>query len=201
MRFSNSTKPFSKLAGIAAALMILPVAVACDPNTADVVDPVDDAAELPETTDETADPTMAEGETIVDVAASNDSFNTLVAAIQAAGLADTLSSGGPFTVFAPTDEAFDALPEGTLDALLLPENQATLIEILNYHVVAGEIPASDVTAGTINSIGDENLDIDTDGGISVNGAAVVQPDVMASNGIIHAIDAVLVPPTVDVSAL
>lgn len=198
MRFSNSVKPLRNLTGIAAALMILPVAVACT-STTETIDPAaDTVTELPETTD----PTMAEGETIVDVAASNGSFNTLVAAIQAAGLEDTLSGEGPYTVFAPTDEAFAALPEGTLEKLLQPENQEALTEILTYHVVSGEVPASDVTTGMVPSVEGEDLDVVADAGsVSVNGASVTQPDVMASNGVIHVIDTVLIPESVDVASL
>lgn len=198
MRFSNSVKPLRNLTGIAAALMILPVAVACT-STTETIDPsADTVTELPETTD----PTMAEGETIVDVAATNGSFDTLVAAIQAAGLEDTLSGEGPYTVFAPTDEAFAALPEGTLEKLLLPENQEALTEILTYHVVSGEVPASDVTTGMVPSVEGEDLDVVADAGsVSVNGASVTQPDVMASNGVIHVIDTVLIPESVDVASL
>ncbi len=197
MRFSISDKPFNKIASIAAALMILPVAVACDAPVAETTEPAD-TAEMPADTAEMP----AEGETIVDVAASNGSFNTLVTAIQSAGLAETLSDEGPFTVFAPTDEAFDALPAGVLDKLLLPENQEVLAQILTYHVVAAEVPSSEITPGMVATVEGGEVDIAVDGStVTVNGATVTMPDVMASNGVIHVIDSVLVPPTVDVSAL
>ncbi len=206
MRFSP-LKPFKnnskKFAGLAAALMILPVAVACGNQSADVAtDPAPDAtAEVPETEVTTTDP-AATGETIVDVAAENGSFNTLVAAVQAAGLAETLSSEGPYTVFAPTDDAFAALPAGTVDKLLLPENQEVLAQILSYHVVSGEVPSSDVETGTVATVEGSDLDVVADeSGVTVNDATVIQPDVIASNGVIHAIDSVLLPPSLDLSTL
>ncbi len=206
MRFS-SLNPFkknsSKFAGLAAALMILPVAVACDTQSANVAtDPAPDTtAEVPTTEAPMAD-SATTGETIVDVAAADGSFTTLVAAVQSAGLADTLSSEGPYTVFAPTDEAFAALPAGTVDRLLLPENQEILTQILTYHVVAGEVPSSDVETGTVATVEGSDLDVVADqGGVTVNNATVIQPDVVASNGVIHVIDSVLLPPTLDLSTL
>ena len=149
----------------------------------------------------TSEAPMEEAGTIVDVAAANPDFETLVAAVTAADLVETLSGEGPFTVFAPTDEAFDALPDGVLDALLLPENKDSLVSILTYHVLAGEVMAADVTAGDVATVEGSTIEIMTDGGVMVNGANVVTADVDASNGVIHAIDAVLVPPSVDVEAL
>ena len=142
-----------------------------------------------------------EAGTIVEVASANADFETLVAAVVAADLAETLSGEGPFTVFAPTDEAFDALPEGLLDALLLPENKDALTAILTYHVVSGEVMAADVTAGDVPTVEGSTIAITTDGGVKVNEANVTATDVDASNGVIHVIDAVIVPPTVDVAAL
>lgn len=144
---------------------------------------------------------MEEPGTIVDVAAGNADFETLVAAVTAADLVETLSGDGPFTVFAPTDDAFDALPEGLVDALLLPENKDALTSILTYHVVSGEVMAADVTAGDVATVEGSTIAITTDGGVMVNEANVVTTDVDASNGVIHVIDAVIVPPTVDVTAL
>jgi uncharacterized surface protein with fasciclin (FAS1) repeats len=142
-------------------------------------------------------PAMDEPGTIVDVAAANEDFETLVAAVTAAGLAETLSGDGPFTVFAPTDEAFEALPEGLLDALLLPENKDLLTSILTYHVVSGEVMAADVTAGDVPTVEGSTIAITTDGGVKVNEANVTATDVEASNGVIHVIDAVLVPADAD----
>ena len=132
---------------------------------------------------------------IVDVAAENGSFNTLVAAVKAAGLVETLKGDGPFTVFAPTDEAFAALPEGTVDMLLKPENKDKLIAVLTYHVVPGKIMASEVmkldSAVTVQG---ETVMVGIDhGNVMINKAQVVMADVEASNGVIHVIDAVLLP--------
>jgi len=139
--------------------------------------------------------------TIVDVAVGAGNFTTLVAAVTAADLVETLSGEGPFTVFAPTDEAFAALPAGVLDALLLPENKAVLAQILTYHVVSGKVMAADVTAGNVATVEGSDIMLATTSGVQVNDATVVAADVEASNGVIHAIDAVILPPGVDVAAL
>ncbi len=139
---------------------------------------------------------------IVEVAVANGSFGTLAAALTAAGLVETLQSEGPFTVFAPTDEAFAALPEGLLDALLLEENRDVLVQILTYHVVSGAVYAADVTTGDVASVEGSTIAIDTANGVVLNGlATVVTADVEASNGVIHVIDAVILPAGLDVSAL
>jgi uncharacterized surface protein with fasciclin (FAS1) repeats len=139
--------------------------------------------------------------TIVDVASGAGNFTTLVAAVTAADLVETLSGTGPFTVFAPTDEAFAALPAGVLDALLLPENKALLAQILTYHVVSGMVMAADITDGDVATVEGSNVMLVTTSGVKVNDANVVTSDVPASNGVIHAIDAVILPPGVDVAAL
>ena len=139
--------------------------------------------------------------TIVDVASTTEGFSTLVAALSAAELVETLSGEGPFTVFAPTDDAFAALPAGVLDALLLPENKATLVKILTYHVVSGMVMAADVTDGDVATVEGQTIKLATKDGVTVNGAKVVQADVMADNGVIHVIDAVILPPGVDAAAL
>ncbi|GAB4210845.1 MAG: hypothetical protein OHK0012_02180 [Synechococcales cyanobacterium] len=134
-------------------------------------------------------------ETIVDVAVKNDSFETLVAALKAAELVETLSGEGPFTVFAPTDEAFAALPEGTLDKLLLPENKDTLVKILTYHVVPGKVLSTDIKAGEVETVAGANVTIAVEGEqVKVNDATVVTADVEGSNGVIHVIDKVILPP-------
>ena len=143
-----------------------------------------------------AGPVQAQDEDIVDVAIGAGTFNTLVAAVQAADLVDALKGEGPFTVFAPTDEAFAALPEGTVESLLLPENKELLTSILLYHVVSGSVLAADVvgldSATTLNGA---SIAISvSDSGVMINNANVVQADVTASNGVIHIIDAVLLPP-------
>ena len=139
-------------------------------------------------------PAAAQDLDIVDTAVGAGVFNTLVAAVQAAELVDVLKGDGPFTVFAPTDEAFAALPEGTLESLLLPENKATLAAILTYHVVAGQVLAADVvgleSAETVNG---QSVSIDVSDGVKIDGANVVTTDVLATNGVIHIIDAVILP--------
>jgi uncharacterized surface protein with fasciclin (FAS1) repeats len=139
---------------------------------------------------------------IVAVASSNPDFETLVAAVAAAGLVETLQGPGPFTVFAPTDDAFAALPAGVLDKLLLPENKDVLVQILTYHVVSGKVMAADVAAGDVPSVEGSTIAITVDGGVMLNGSAnVVATDVAASNGVIHVIDAVILPPGVDPASL
>jgi len=138
---------------------------------------------------------------IVAVAVATEGFSTLVAALTAAGLVETLQGEGPFTVFAPNDAAFAALPEGLLEKLLLPENIAVLTSILTYHVVAGNVLSTDVVAGDAASLEGSTLALTTDMGVMVNDATVIQADVVGSNGVIHVIDKVLVPPTVDLSTL
>lgn len=135
-----------------------------------------------------------QGNTIVDVAVTNPSFSTLVKALQAAGLVETLS-GGNFTVFAPTNEAFAALPPGTLESLLLPENREELRKILTYHVVLGSVQSAALKNGQVETLEGNNVNIAVgERMVSVNGAKVINADVQASNGIIHVIDRVLIPP-------
>jgi uncharacterized surface protein with fasciclin (FAS1) repeats len=133
--------------------------------------------------------------TIVEIAAGNPDFSTLVAALEAAGLVEALSGEGPFTVFAPTNEAFGQLPSGTLDMLLLPENKEKLVAILTYHVVAGEVMAADVVTLTeATSLEGDTIDISVaDGTVMVDEASVVATDIEGSNGVIHVIDAVIMP--------
>lgn len=145
-----------------------------------------------------AGPALADGHSkdIVDTAVGAGSFTTLVAAVQAAGLVDTLKGDGPFTVFAPTDDAFAALPEGTVETLLLPENKDQLVAILTYHVVPAKVMSADltgkkVTAATVNG---KKLSIDGKKAVKVNDATVTTADIETSNGVIHVVDAVILPP-------
>ena len=180
------------IAGIAVALVMLS---ACGS---------DGAASTEETvTEETvAEATeMTEAGDIVAVASSTEGFSTLVAALSAAGLVETLQGAGPFTVFAPSDDAFAALPAGLLEKLLLPENVAVLTSILTYHVVSGTVMSADIMAGDVPTVEGSTVALDTASGVTVNGATVTTADVAASNGVIHVIDAVMVPPTVDLSKL
>jgi uncharacterized surface protein with fasciclin (FAS1) repeats len=154
----------------------------------------------PAATTEKKDPKVApmtatSSNTIVDVASGNKSFTTLVTAIKAAGLVETLSGKGPFTVFAPTDAAFKTLPVGTLEMLLKPENKAKLVKVLTYHVVPGMVMAKDVKPGTVKTVEGATFAVKFAGGkVLVNGAKVTKTDIPASNGVIHVIDQVLLPP-------
>jgi transforming growth factor-beta-induced protein len=133
--------------------------------------------------------------TVVEIAAGNPSFSTLVTAVKAAGLAETLSSKGPFTVFAPTNEAFAALPKGTLEKLLKPENRDLLKKVLAYHVVSGDLMAKDLRSGNVTTVAGSTVAVKVQNGkVSVNNANVVSADVDANNGVIHVIDKVLLPP-------
>jgi uncharacterized surface protein with fasciclin (FAS1) repeats len=161
------------------------------------------AAGDPSTSTTTADSpvtTAPADKNIVELAASNPAFSKLVAGVNAAGLAETLSGPGPFTVFAPTDAAFEKLPAGTLDTLLKPENKDQLAAILKYHVASGAVMAKDVTPGTIKTVNGENMTVTVNNGNVTltdgrgNKAKVVTTDLVASNGVVHVIDGVLLPP-------
>jgi len=132
---------------------------------------------------------------IVDTAVAAGSFNTLVAAVEAAGLVDTLKGEGPFTVFAPTDEAFAALPAGTVESLLEPANEDKLQAILTYHVIPGKVLAADIAGKTmsVDTVNGQAIQIDATNGVMINDATVTTADVEASNGVIHVIDKVLLP--------
>lgn len=157
---------------------------------------VSDTTMAPDTTEATAT-----GD-IIDVATGAGSFKTLAAALQAAGLVDTLKGAGPFTVFAPTDEAFAALPAGLVDKLLLPENVETLKRILLFHVVSGSKVTSDmVAAGDVEMASGDKATITVEGtNVSIAGVAVTSVDVQASNGVIHVLGGVMVPADIDINA-
>ncbi|WP_420411918.1 fasciclin domain-containing protein [Roseibium sp.] len=132
---------------------------------------------------------------IVDTAVGAGTFNTLVAAVQAAELVDTLKGDGPFTVFAPTDEAFAKLPAGTVEDLLKPENKDKLIAVLTYHVVPGKVMSSDIAGkkADVASVQGDTIAVDATDGVKVDGASVVTADIETSNGVIHVIDSVILP--------
>ncbi len=135
-----------------------------------------------------------EEKNIVEIASSAGSFNTLVAAVSAADLAGVLQGDGPFTVFAPTDEAFAKLPAGTVESLLKPENKDKLISILTYHVVSGKVMAADVAAGSVKTVNGSSFDVSFAGSnVMIDKAQIVKTDIQASNGVIHVIDAVILP--------
>jgi len=133
---------------------------------------------------------------IVSLAQDTENLSTLVAAIEAAGLVDVLKGDGPFTVFAPTNEAFEALPDGTVESLLMPENRDQLVEILTYHVIPSEVMSGDLSDGmTAETVEGSEVTISvSDSGVSVNDANVETADIEASNGVIHIVDAVILPP-------
>ena len=180
-----------------APLALVGLLVSCGGDDSDVAP----ATDAPMTSEATTEEPTEEANDIVAIASGNEDFSTLVAAVAAAGLVETLQGEGPFTVFAPTNEAFAALPAGLVDKLLLPENKDLLVKILTYHVVSGTVLAADVTAGDVPTVEGQNITITTDMGVKVNGATVTATDIIASNGVIHVIDAVILPPDVDPSAL
>jgi uncharacterized surface protein with fasciclin (FAS1) repeats len=183
VRFLENSMSLIRLAAAAAAAALL---AACSPPAEPPV------AETPVVEEATA----PVAQDVVETARANGSFTTLVAAVEAAGLAEALKGAGPFTVFAPTDDAFKKLPAGTVEDLLKPENKDKLAAILKYHVVASSIPSSAVTAATeVDTLEGGKLAVaPVDGGVKVGEATVVTPDVAASNGVIHVIDTVLLPP-------
>jgi uncharacterized surface protein with fasciclin (FAS1) repeats len=181
---------------VIAPLVIVGLLAGCGSDSADVVE-----TQAPMTEAPTSEAPADELQDIVTIASGNEDFSTLVAAVGAAGLVETLQGEGPFTVFAPTNAAFAALPAGLVDKLLLPENKDLLVKILTYHVVGAKLISAEVMAGEVPSVEGQNITVTTEGGVKVNGANVVAVDIEASNGVIHVIDAVILPPDVDVSAL
>ena len=186
---------------VIAPLVIVGLLAGCGSDDADVVETQAPMTEAPTSEAPTSEAPAPELQDIVTIASGNEDFKTLVAAVGAAGLVETLQGDGPFTVFAPTNAAFAALPAGLVDKLLLPENKDLLVKILTYHVVAGKVMSTDVMAGEVASVEGQNITLTTEGGVKVNGANVVTVDIEASNGVIHVIDAVILPPDVDVAAL
>ena len=136
----------------------------------------------------------AESKNVVEIAAGNADFSTLVAAVKAAGLAGALSGDGPFTIFAPTNDAFAKLPKGTVETLLKPENKKKLQAILTYHVLSGKVTAAEVRPAKVKTLNGASVDIKVRGGnVMVDGAQVVKTDIIGSNGVIHVIDSVILP--------
>ena len=183
----------SLFAGLLLAVAL--VMAACAPAATPT--PAPEPTALPEPT-ATPEPMLSD---IVDTAVADGRFTTLVAAVEAAGLVETLKGEGPFTVFAPTDDAFAALPEGTLESLLLPENKQQLTDILLYHVVPGKVMAADVTGLTsAATVLGKDIAIKVDmGNVYINEAKVIITDIETSNGVIHVIDAVILPPAEEAS--
>jgi uncharacterized surface protein with fasciclin (FAS1) repeats len=193
MRTSTRLVAVSAIAGLLALS-------ACGSDSNDS-SPATDAPASTEAMAETTDAMAEEPGNIVEVAVGAGSFDTLVAAVQAAGLDGTLADGGPFTVFAPTDDAFAALPDGLVDCLLLPESSDALTAILTYHVVDGTVLSTDLEEVAVPTLQGENIEIGLTDGVTLNASVnVAAADVLASNGVIHVIDGVLVPPSIDVEA-
>ncbi|HEY5905622.1 MAG TPA: fasciclin domain-containing protein [Actinomycetota bacterium] len=184
----RSRKLITALAAVASLSVVAAACSSDDTSSTDAMDGAESAAPA-ETT-----------ETITDVVAGNEDFSTLLAAVEAAGLGETLAGEGPFTVFAPTDEAFAALPEGTLETLLKPKNEELLSSILTYHVVPAEVMAADVESGEVTTVNGATFTVDaSDMGVSItdgqgNEVDVVTTDIVTSNGVIHVIDGVVLPP-------
>lgn len=188
MRFNQITKTAQKLLILTG---IVSMGVSISPALADNHEGMKDSSmeeAMP------MDEVSTEAGNIVEVASRSESFSTLVAAIEAAGLGDTLAdSSSSYTVFAPTDEAFSQLPEGTLDYLLQPENKEVLQQVLSYHVLPEVVTSSDITGGEIESLDGGLVTEVTNEGVIVNNASVTNPDIQASNGVIHGINRVLLP--------
>ena len=149
----------------------------------------------------TPSPTQTAAADIVGVAGATADLSTLVTAVEAADLVSTLQGAGPFTVFAPTNDAFAALPPGVVDKLLLSCNKDALTKVLTYHVVSGKVMSTDIQPGNVATVEGQTVKLATSGGVTVNDANVIKADVPASNGVVHVIDKVLVPSDVDVSML
>lgn len=189
MRFLNLCRSTAIAAAVVSSGLLLGgTAQANTHNTGGMMEPT--TQQQPDTMDTMG---TTSSMSIVDVASSNDSFDTLVQALQAAGLANTLSGEGPYTVFAPTDEAFAELPDGALEYLLEPENRDLLTQVLSYHVVPGSVMSNQLSTGGISALSGGIAVAVRDSGIVVNNASVINPDVQASNGVIHAVNRVLIP--------
>ena len=198
MRFTNAPRRVA-LVSLAVASALAIGACSSSSKSSDSTSPTTIAPTTNSSMAATSNPSTT-ANTIVDVASSNPDFSTLVSAVKAAGLAETLSSTGPFTVFAPTNAAFEKLPAGTLASLLNPENKQKLADILTYHVVAGKVMAADVKTGTVKTANGADFNVTVNGTTVTitdgegNTATVVKTDIPAANGVIHVLDTVLLPP-------
>lgn len=183
----------TRLSVLITSLLMLPIVSSCAPQTAQA--PTAPPPTSP-TSSPTAAPTPQAGGTIVEVAAANPVLKNMTAAIQAGGLTATLEGQGPFTVFAPTDQAFSTVPAATRQQLLQPQNRKTLTRILSYHVVPGDLSSGQLNSGAVKTLEGQTLTVQTGSQVTVNNAKVTQPDIQASNGVIHVIDRIIVPPDV-----
>ena len=190
--YRPSTARFSAIALLSSVGFVI---VGCTPPADTSSTPAASSGAAP-TAASTPAPIPAMAKDIVDVAIGAPQFSTLVAAVQAADLVDKLKGAGPFTVFAPTNDAFAKLPAGTVENLLKPENKAQLVAMLTYHVLPGKVMAADVADAQVTPATVQGATVAVDGrsGVKVNNATVISADIAASNGIIHGIDTVLMPP-------
>lgn len=194
LTLSKSVKKFAALAGAASAFVMLPVLAEKMPTSGMQTQPQAETKPMTPSASPAINSTTTSG-SVVEVAASNGSFKTLTAALKAAGLDKALASGGSYTVFAPTDEAFAALPKGTVEELLKPENKDTLVKLLTYHVIQGEKASTSLQSGDTETLSGAPVKVNvSSGGVMVNDANVVQADIKANNGVIHVIDKVILPP-------
>lgn len=190
MKIKSYTRIFQRLAILTGILSIgtLSISPAIADNYEDAMESSTETEAMP------MDETQAEAGNIVEVASGDETFSTLVTAVSAAGLAETLSdSSASYTVFAPTDEAFNQLPEGTLEYLLQPENKEVLQRVLSYHVLPQEVTSSEISGGEVETLDGGLVTEITEEGVVINNASVVTPDIEASNGVIHAVNRVLLP--------
>lgn len=189
----------------AIASLLLTVVAACAPETAQAPPASPEASVSPSVQSSapsevapTSSPTASAAGSIVDVASSNASLKMMTAAIQAAGMTSTLQGKGPFTVFAPTDQAFAAVPAATRQRVLEPKNRAILARILSYHVVPGAITSTQLKSGSVKTVEGKTVNINVSPErVTVNDAKVTQPDIPASNGVIHVVDRIILPPDVN----
>lgn len=192
----NST--YQKWFGMAAGLLLLPIVAACAPETAQTPTETAPAQPSPGLNESPAATAPATGErSIAELAATDDSLSTFNTAIETAGMTETLRGQGPYTVFAPSNEAFAAIPQATREQILRPENREKLRQVLSYHVVAQNLPANQLQSGEVNTITGEPLNVQVNQGtqqVSVNAASVTQPNLQANNGVVHVIDRVILPP-------
>ncbi len=187
---ANDLKPMRLLL---ISFLMLPIVAACASETAQT--PTAPATTSPVPPVATS-PTPKAGGTIVEVTAANPVLRNMTTAIQASGLTATLQSQGPFTVFAPTDQAFASVPAATRQRLLQPQNRKTLTQILSYHVVSGDLSSGQLKPGAVKTLEGQTLNVQTGKQVTVNDARVSQPDIQASNGLIHVIDRIILPPDV-----
>lgn len=182
-----------KLLSLAAAFATAGILMACDASTTSTAESTEEDTTYEEI--EIEESSMEAEETVVDIAVGSSDHTTLVAALSAANLVETLNGNGPFTVFAPTNAAFEKLPAGTVDNLVKPENKEKLSGILTYHVVSGNVKASDLSDGqVVKTINGQELKVTIkDGTVMINGAKVTAADLKGSNGVVHVVDSVLMP--------